>query len=185
VVALPDAFSPTEVGQSNGLKDAGTAPRLSRFVDVLLIAWLLGVALFAVRLAATHALFRRRLRGSNKRLEGPLAGVLADATKLMGMKAAPPVMETSQVDGPSLYGIFRPLLLLPPGFGQGLSRQNVLHVMLHELAHLQRRDHLTHWVVHALAHGIGPGNCLRCSRARYRRRDRITILWFDPCPTCL
>ncbi|MGL6193215.1 MAG: M56 family metallopeptidase [Thermoguttaceae bacterium] len=59
------------------------------------------------------------------------------------------------VESPGLYGPFlirtiRPTLLLPQGFAQKMSPQELQTVFLHELAHLKRWDTWTSWVMSLL-----------------------------------
>jgi uncharacterized protein (TIGR03435 family) len=54
---------------------------------------------------------------------------------------------------PGIFGIFRPVLLLPEGLLERLSPEQLRAVIAHEMAHVRRRDNLTfaiHMVVEAL-----------------------------------
>ncbi len=68
--------------------------------------------------------------------------------------AAPiPARVTAAPLGPGLFGIFRPIILLPQGITGRLSARELRAVLDHELCHLERNDNLTaaiHGVVEAL-----------------------------------
>lgn len=67
---------------------------------------------------------------------------------------------------PSLHGWLRPALLLPEGFLETFTREQLRYAVLHELAHLRRSDVLVNWIATAAAalHGFHP--LVRLARAR-------------------
>ncbi len=59
--------------------------------------------------------------------------------------AAPvPVLSTPAVIEPGLFGVVRPVLLLPEGLAEHLSVEETRSILAHELCHLRRRDNLTY-----------------------------------------
>ena len=50
---------------------------------------------------------------------------------------------SEQVDRPSLIGLFRPRILLPPGLLENLSQPELEQIVLHEMEHLRRGDQWT------------------------------------------
>ena len=78
--------------------------------------------------------------------------VLREA-KLSSLAAPIPVKITASTLGPGLFGIFRPVLLLPEGITQHLTQRELRAVLDHELCHWERSDNLTasvHMLVEAL-----------------------------------
>lgn len=64
-----------------------------------------------------------------------------------------PVLSSSSLVEPSLFGIFKPVLLLPEGIERRLSKAQLEAVYAHELCHVRRRDNLAaalHMLVEAL-----------------------------------
>ncbi|HZF31554.1 MAG TPA: M56 family metallopeptidase [Gammaproteobacteria bacterium] len=55
----------------------------------------------------------------------------------------PDVRSSAALVEPALVGIVRPVLLLPPGVGEHLTRAQLDAVLAHELCHFERRDNLT------------------------------------------
>src|SRR5579862_9731364 len=43
---------------------------------------------------------------------------------------------------PAVFGIFSPVLLLPDGIADRLTRDQLKSVLIHELCHIRRRDNL-------------------------------------------
>jgi beta-lactamase regulating signal transducer with metallopeptidase domain len=60
------------------------------------------------------------------------------------------IVETVEVTSPALHGLWHPRLLLPKGFTAKFSAEELRFVLLHELAHLKRRDLWMSWVMAAL-----------------------------------
>jgi hypothetical protein len=104
---------------------------------VLFAFWLMGFA------AVVLIWFARWLR---------LKSALRDSMPLP-LAAPLPVRLTATPLGPGLFGIFRPVLLLPEGITSRLTAQELRAVLDHEICHLERNDNLTaaiHGVVEAL-----------------------------------
>jgi uncharacterized protein (TIGR03435 family) len=58
-------------------------------------------------------------------------------------KYAVPVMSSPSVVEPGIFGIIRPVLLLPEGIGERLNPAQLDAILAHELCHVRRRDNLT------------------------------------------
>ena len=67
---------------------------------------------------------------------------LHDASPLEPAAEAP-VMVSAAILEPSVVGVFRPVLLLPEGIDAHLTPLQLKSVLLHEIAHVRRRDNLT------------------------------------------
>jgi len=64
-----------------------------------------------------------------------------------------PVLTSSYLLEPGIFGIFRPVLLLPQGIEKRLSPAQLGAIVAHEMCHVRRRDNLTaamHMVVEAI-----------------------------------
>jgi beta-lactamase regulating signal transducer with metallopeptidase domain len=104
---------------------------------LLFMLWLAGFSavllVWLVRLSRMHAALR-------------------DAVTL-AVSAPIAVRCTNSSLGPGLFGIFRPVLLLPQGIAARLTQREMRAILDHELCHLERRDNLTaaiHMAVEAL-----------------------------------
>jgi uncharacterized protein (TIGR03435 family) len=64
-----------------------------------------------------------------------------------------PVMSSASIFEPGVFGVFRPVLLLPAGIGDRLAPTELQAILAHELCHVRRRDNLwavMHMVVEAV-----------------------------------
>jgi beta-lactamase regulating signal transducer with metallopeptidase domain len=77
------------------------------------------------------------------------------------------VVETDVVRTPALYGLLRPVLLLP----RGLTESEVRHVVLHETWHLKRMDVAVSWLLAAaqIVHWFNPLVWFAASRIKEER----------------
>lgn len=69
-----------------------------------------------------------------------LERILQEAAQKLKMRRLPKVILTKTIASPAVLGVFRPVLLIPRESLQEISRENWEHILLHELAHLKRRD---------------------------------------------
>jgi beta-lactamase regulating signal transducer with metallopeptidase domain len=107
---------------------------------LVVAVWLLGFALFLLRLGGglwqLHGLRTRKLRP----LDGPWPARLADIQRRMGLHRAVSLCESALVQAPLALGWLKPLILLPVGMVNQLSSAEVEAVLAHELAHIARHD---------------------------------------------
>lgn len=76
--------------------------------------------------------------------------LLQNAQHNLGFNQKIPLLYSSQVSSPLTLGLFKPAIILPIGIERQLTENQLRLVLLHELAHIQRRDILWNW----LAYGI-------------------------------
>jgi TonB family protein len=109
---------------------------------VLLGVWIVGLAGVMCRWGV-----RALSVGSLLRASVPFAGALAVPA------AGPAIRSSTALVEPALVGVFRPVLLLPRGIDELLTRAQLAAVVAHELTHWRRRDNLTaalHMLVEAV-----------------------------------
>jgi beta-lactamase regulating signal transducer with metallopeptidase domain len=70
--------------------------------------------------------------------------------KILGVTRTIPLVYSALASSPLTLGLFKPTIILPIGIEQQLTEKQLSLVLLHELAHIQRRDILWSW----LAYGI-------------------------------
>ena len=114
------------------------------------IAWVFGLALFLLKTSASFFQVKRlktnMLNCSDSRVNTALEQIKAD----LRLKSKIIVRTSAHITSPLVTGIFKPIILFPIGLAQGLSTAEIEMILLHELAHLQRRDLLIHMVINGL-----------------------------------
>lgn len=130
-------------------------PQAIEAIPPWVAGWVLGVMLLAGYIALVNVMFASRMRQVQKlrpaserdtHLVDPQA-LLDECARDMGVRRQVAVCETTLVDSPALYGLFRPRILLPPGMLATLDSDALRHVFLHELAHVKRWDIAVNWIV--------------------------------------
>ena len=113
-----------------------------------MIVWLLGGLMLITWLIAGYIRLSRIHCGQvdDNHLPESLSHLLSDTAERLHLKHLPRIVVSGKVESPAVFGTFRPVLLLPATSTTNLSRRETEHILLHELAHLKRRDLQVHAV---------------------------------------
>jgi len=105
-------------------------------------AWLLGCAVALVGIARSGWKTRRIVREARPVSLGKRHAIVEDVCGALGVQSLPKVACSSHVAAPTVVGIFRPVLILPTRLVGILSPTELRDILLHETAHVLRRDPL-------------------------------------------
>lgn len=133
--------------------------------------WLTGVVILLSVVAFQTFRFIRRLKRSRKFRPVGLVELLEQARRRMEVCRPVELLETSAVNSPVIHGFFKPRILLPLGFEERFSREELTCVLFHELAHVKRRDLWSNWMITLLqlVHWFNPLVWLAFARMRSDR----------------
>jgi bla regulator protein BlaR1 len=110
---------------------------LSQFV----LVYLIGVALFGIRLAGGW-IYLQRLSRTATPPSTPAWTKLANTLRsALAVRAVVQVRESARITVPMVVGVLKPVLLMPIGLATSLSMREVEAVLAHELAHIKRHDY--------------------------------------------
>jgi len=127
------------------IKQAVTTEKAS-WQAVLFLTWLAGMIVFSLMLIIKML---RLPKGSKKQDEQDAPEwfheLLAKTAQRLNLRRIPTIVFSKDTVSPAVYGVFRPVLLLPEGWLEQLSQEQAKHVLIHELCHLKRGDLLVHW----------------------------------------
>ena len=116
-----------------------TAGHHANWMAVMLLAvWICGASVVAIRFG--HGWLR-------------VWSVRREARPLDLAAQQVPVLCSSTLMEPGIFGILRPVLLLPEGILERLTAEQMRAIMAHEMCHVKRRDNLTfamHMIVEAM-----------------------------------
>jgi ankyrin repeat protein/beta-lactamase regulating signal transducer with metallopeptidase domain len=109
-------------------------------------AWLLGALILAAWLIARFRQLRAAHRNKLDKADLPawLEKLLVETAKKLNLKRLPEVVISQSVSCPAVFGVVRPVLLLPNQNISQISRKDTEHILLHELAHIKRGDLWVH-----------------------------------------
>ncbi len=106
----------------------------------LTLVWLIGVAVVFAAMLALHLRLLWRLRRDAGEPSPRIIALLHTACTLAGIRRTPRLIVTDAIRAPALFGIIRPSILLPRELAATDDAASLKLILLHELAHLQRRD---------------------------------------------
>jgi beta-lactamase regulating signal transducer with metallopeptidase domain len=170
VRAIPLQEKPmTVASQSPGLATVLELPhqRTLTWKSWLMLLWSACVACFITRIVRQGMALGRRLRAAQPAGRELVQRVREAATGL-GIRHVPTLHVMPLSDSPFVCGLWQIRLVVPHGLFESLTSEQLDLVLLHELAHIQRRDLLWGWIpeigkilffFHPLAHFVSRQIC--------------------------
>jgi bla regulator protein BlaR1 len=140
LVVLIDTIAEPLAAPGPTMREGVSSPALvskGTVLNVLVVIWACGAL-------AVFAFWLKRWRQIRRALH---ASISADIHFPIPVRSSPMLLE------PGVFGLLRPVLLVPEGIEGRLSADQLRAVLAHELCHVRRRDNLTatfHMVVEAL-----------------------------------
>jgi beta-lactamase regulating signal transducer with metallopeptidase domain len=113
-----------------------------QIVDSVLIIWIAGVLLFLFRLVIGLTSTKLLTQRASKFNEPKVSELFSSLLKEFNLKKTVRLLHSKRTLMPVVCGIFRPVVLLPAD-ANNWSEERLRMVLLHELAHVARRDCLT------------------------------------------
>ena len=158
-VALPPAAattpvlggerSPSQALSAPSVEAAQTeAPSRSSFPPIsvgriAMAVWAIVALLLSLRLVVGMLKVGRLARRAVPLVDGSWANALSDAARRIGVRGTPRLVMSDQVEMAFAFDAASPVIILPTS-AREWSQDRRRAVLLHELAHIQRRDLLTH-----------------------------------------
>ena len=118
---------------------SGTA---SWMLAALVIVWMTGVLIFAVRLLGGWMVARRLARRAVRPAAAHIQALAERMATRLAVRRAVRIVESSAVAVPVLVGWIAPVVVLPVAALVGLSPVQIEALIAHELAHVRRHDYL-------------------------------------------
>jgi beta-lactamase regulating signal transducer with metallopeptidase domain len=132
--------TPTKSAPSGPPLAAASAANSVDWLGLATLAWFAGALIFGLRFAWSSQRFTRRLARYVPVSDVLVRRLCGECAESLGVRARLVVVETEEVEGPAVYGLWRKRLLLPGRLRGQLSPDELRHVLLHEFAHVKRRD---------------------------------------------
>jgi beta-lactamase regulating signal transducer with metallopeptidase domain len=121
-----------------------TAPPL-HLTDVFAAIWIIGTFLYVAVTAVRVRQFSRAVRRSQSPPPICLQDEIFDIAERIGLRRAPRLMVIEGALPPMIWSGWRPTLLMPRAIVESIVPAQRRLLLLHELLHLRRRDHLVRW----------------------------------------
>ncbi|QWU45904.1 M56 family metallopeptidase [Bacillus sp. NP247] len=131
---------------NNEKQDGETIP----FYTICIYIWLTGVILLSF---ATFIMNRRLLLYIQKQpviKDEKIVQIFEKCKQSMSVQRDIPLLVSGKVSSPTVFGFFRPKLLLSTVHMKILDGYQLRYIFHHELAHIKRRDVGVNWLMHGL-----------------------------------
>ncbi len=134
----------------NSTNASGLSGRISLW-SILFLTWMVGMVAFGVvlgrKIIQLHRWHRHQKaqKDSGRIVPAWFRVLLTETATRLNLRKNPEIVFSIDVVNPAVYGLLRPVLLLPEDFFTKLSREETEHVLIHELCHLKRGDLWVHW----------------------------------------
>jgi beta-lactamase regulating signal transducer with metallopeptidase domain/protocatechuate 3,4-dioxygenase beta subunit len=102
--------------------------------------WIAGSYAHAARLFGDWLRVRRIIRAARPLTNADVNHEVSRAARFFGMRTQPTVLSSNAINGPFVTGTLRPVVVLPTGLEGQIGREELYGVLVHELAHIARRD---------------------------------------------
>ncbi len=118
---------------------------LAYLMDALAAIWIAGTFLYVAVTAVRVRRFSRAVRRSQSPAPNWLKDEIVDIAKRIGLRRTPRLMVIEGALPPMVWSGWRPTLLLPRAIVESINPPQRRLLLLHELLHLRRGDHLVRW----------------------------------------
>lgn len=137
---------------------------------LLLTVWLIGASLILARLCAGILAVHWMSRRTERVIDAPWLAQARSLAAELGLSPRIVFLRSRRAAMPMAWGIFRPAVLMPSD-ADAWPAERLRIVLLHELAHVKRRDCLTHMLaqISCALHWFNP---LAWIAARHARTER-------------
>ena len=129
---------------------SGSGPALT-LVGWLAALWTVGAVLVVCWIVVGYGVVRRLRHRAEVHRAGPLVDALREARMALGGTDRAEVATSDSIRSPLVLGVFRPLILIPVDVVERLQPDQLVMVLMHELAHVRRHDNLTLFTQRMLA----------------------------------
>lgn len=119
--------------------DAGL---LRRGLVLFLFAWLVGSTALLSGTLVRWIRLTSLLRRSRAATCETIRGAFTEACRAMGVRQPPGLLLSSTIDAPFAAGLRRPSVVLPEAIVANIDSEQLRQILVHELAHILRRDPL-------------------------------------------
>ncbi|SKC42337.1 M56 family metallopeptidase [Maledivibacter halophilus] len=113
----------------------------------LVLIWFIVVISLSIFTIIVNVKFALNIKGNSFSVNDYINGILEDCKEKMGIGINIPIIQTSYVKAPALYGFIHPKLLLPVNIESQVNKNELQYIIFHELSHLKRKDIMVFWIM--------------------------------------
>jgi beta-lactamase regulating signal transducer with metallopeptidase domain len=115
--------------------------------SMIFIIWIIGAFIFCAYAFTYNVFFWARVKNGSAFTDQKIIQLLEECKQQLGIRTNVSIIRTSGIRIPAIYGVTRPWIMIPETVLENLGHEGLRYVILHELAHLKRKDILVNWIV--------------------------------------
>ncbi|MFD3449749.1 M56 family metallopeptidase [Microbacteriaceae bacterium 4G12] len=112
--------------------------------------WLLGTVILGFTTYFINRRLHRYIQRQPAITDERVISVFQRCKESMSIQEDIPLLLAGKLTSPTVFGFFRPQVLLSNEHLSQLNEQQLQHIFHHELAHIKRRDIAVNWLMHSL-----------------------------------
>jgi len=143
---IPLIISSSKINRDFTVKSAPTDFETINWKAALILFWLIGVALLVGYTVVINLKIWYQIRTGPKTNNVSITHLVETCKSEMKITNNIPVVITSKINTPALFGPIKPWLLIPNTLINNLSETELKYIVLHELSHWKRKDILINWI---------------------------------------
>ncbi|EEM18227.1 Beta-lactamase regulatory protein 1 [Bacillus pseudomycoides DSM 12442] len=120
------------------------------FYTILLYIWLAGVIVLGLATMIMNRRLRLYIKNQPVITDERIVTIFDNCKKSMSLQQNIPLLSAGKISSPTVFGFFRPRVLLSSVHMKILDEQQLRYIFHHELAHIKRRDVGVNWLMHGL-----------------------------------
>lgn len=115
------------------------------YKNYLVFIWILGMIAASLNVLLGIIRIRKAVLMKIDNKDKTINDILETCMSIVKIKYEVKVVVSDKVGSPSLFGIFKPVIIIPKHILEKLSEEELKHVVIHELCHAKRKDVVISW----------------------------------------
>ncbi len=111
-------------------------------IPFITLFWILGVLIFCIYHLTGMLRWRHQIMQNKQDISSDLKQRINLLIEKLGIRQKFNMIQSVKIDIPTVYGWFKPTLIIPVSFFTGMDQKYIDSIILHELAHIKRYDYL-------------------------------------------
>jgi beta-lactamase regulating signal transducer with metallopeptidase domain len=151
---------------------------------MVFLVWVFGIVILSLYSFLYNIFFWTKVKNGTVFTDQSVIRLLEECKEKLGVHTNISIIQTAGISIPAIFGVTRPWLLLPEKVLKNLAHERLRYIILHELAHLKRRDILVNWIAFLLQiiHWFNPFIWFAFYKMRVDRElacDEVVLMHLD------
>lgn len=141
--AYDDKFTVNTVDSLKGNVDEKSKVSFN-YSSLLFTIWIFGISVGAIYILC--GTIRMKKITALPYQDEKIKDILNSCQNILKLRKKVGIVITNNIYSPSLYGLFKPIIIIPKKITMELSEKELTYIIMHELFHLKRKDILLSWI---------------------------------------